>query len=97
MVRLTWIPLYTRENFPGRTSTGTSLEGLGTTCRRKRRKPLPKLSWTSPHVEWRKAASNGREAVFENHGVDALVFPYLPTFAQPIKNPVYTIDEPLAR
>ena len=33
-------------------------------------------------------------AVFENHGVDALVFPYLPTFAQPIKNPVYTIDDP---
>jgi amidase len=33
-------------------------------------------------------------AVFENHGVDALVFPYAPTFAQPIKNPVYTIDDP---
>jgi amidase len=33
-------------------------------------------------------------AVFEKHGVDALVFPYLPTFAQPIKNPVYTIDDP---
>src|SRR5262252_3250870 len=33
-------------------------------------------------------------AVFENHGVDALVFPYLPTFAQPIKNPVYAIDDP---
>jgi amidase len=33
-------------------------------------------------------------AVFENHGVDALVFPYVPTFAQPIKNPVYTIDDP---
>jgi len=32
--------------------------------------------------------------VFENHGVDALVFPYVPTFAQPIKNPVYTIDDP---
>jgi amidase len=33
-------------------------------------------------------------AVFENHGVDALVFPYVPTFAQPIKNPIYTIDDP---
>jgi Amidase/Amidohydrolase family len=33
-------------------------------------------------------------AVFENHGVDALVFPYVPTFAQPIKNPLYTIDDP---
>jgi amidase len=33
-------------------------------------------------------------AVFEKHGVDALVFPYLPTFAQPIKNPIYTIDDP---
>jgi amidase len=33
-------------------------------------------------------------AVFDKHGVDALVFPYLPTFAQPIKNPIYTIDDP---
>jgi amidase len=33
-------------------------------------------------------------AVFDKHGVDALVFPYAPTFAQPIKNPVYTIDDP---
>src|SRR5215475_13755608 len=33
-------------------------------------------------------------AVFDNHGVDALVFPYVPTFAQPIKNPIYTIDDP---
>jgi amidase len=33
-------------------------------------------------------------AVFENHGVDALVFPYVPTFAEPIKNPIYTIDDP---
>jgi len=32
--------------------------------------------------------------VFEKHGVDALVFPYVPTFAQPIRNPVYTIDDP---
>jgi amidase len=33
-------------------------------------------------------------AIFEKYGVDALVFPYVPTFAQPIKNPVYTIDDP---
>jgi amidase len=33
-------------------------------------------------------------AVFENHHVDALVFPYAPTFAQPIKNPLYTIEDP---
>lgn len=33
-------------------------------------------------------------AVFEKHGVDALVFPYVPTFAQPITNPVYSIDDP---
>jgi amidase len=33
-------------------------------------------------------------AIFEKYGVDALVFPYAPTFAQPIKNPVYTIDDP---
>jgi amidase len=39
-------------------------------------------------------ASAEKLAVFENHGVDALVFPYVPTFAQPIKNPVYTIDDP---
>jgi amidase len=32
--------------------------------------------------------------VFEKYGVDALVFPYLPTFAQPIKNPIYSIDDP---
>lgn len=33
-------------------------------------------------------------SVFEKHGVDALVFPYVPTFAQPIKNPLYEIDDP---
>jgi amidase len=33
-------------------------------------------------------------AVFAKHGVDALVFPYAPTFAQPNKNPLYTIDDP---
>src|SRR6516165_8097115 len=39
-------------------------------------------------------ATGEKLAVFENHRVDALVFPYAPTFAQPIKNPVYTIDDP---
>lgn len=33
-------------------------------------------------------------AVFEKYGIDALVFPYVPTFAQPINNPVYKIDDP---
>jgi amidase len=32
-------------------------------------------------------------AVFERYGIDALVFPYVPTFAQPINNPVYKIDD----
>ncbi len=39
-------------------------------------------------------ATTEKLAVFEKYGVDALVFPYVPTFAQPIKNPVYTIDDP---
>ena len=33
-------------------------------------------------------------AVFEKFGVDALVHPYVPTFAVPITNPVYKIDDP---
>ena len=33
-------------------------------------------------------------AVFERYGIDALVFPYVPTFAQPINNPAYKIDDP---
>lgn len=33
-------------------------------------------------------------AVFEKHGVDALVHPYVPTFATPITNPVFTIEDP---
>jgi amidase len=33
-------------------------------------------------------------AVFEKHGVDALVFPYVPTFAQPINNPAWKADDP---
>lgn len=39
-------------------------------------------------------ATADKLALFEKHGVDALVFPYVPTFAQPIRNPVYTIDDP---
>jgi amidase len=33
-------------------------------------------------------------AVFAQHNVDAIVFPYQPTFAAPIRNPVRTIDDP---
>ncbi len=33
-------------------------------------------------------------AVFERYGIDALVFPYVPTFAMPISNPAYKIDDP---
>ncbi len=33
-------------------------------------------------------------AVFERYGIDALVFPYVPTFAQPISNPAYKIEDP---
>lgn len=33
-------------------------------------------------------------ALFDKNNVDVLVFPYVPTFAQPIKNPVATIDDP---
>ena len=33
-------------------------------------------------------------AVFDRYGIDALVFPYVPTFAQPINNPAYKIDDP---
>jgi len=33
-------------------------------------------------------------AVFERYGIDALVFPYVPTFAQPINNPAYKVDDP---
>jgi amidase len=33
-------------------------------------------------------------AVFDTHGVDALVFPYSPTFASPINNPVYVAEDP---
>ncbi len=33
-------------------------------------------------------------AVFDRYGIDALVFPYVPTFAQPINNPADKIDDP---
>lgn len=33
-------------------------------------------------------------AVFEKYGIDALVFPYIPTFASPIENPAYKIEDP---
>ncbi len=33
-------------------------------------------------------------AIFDTSGVDALVFPYQPTFAAPINNPVSHIDDP---
>jgi amidase len=33
-------------------------------------------------------------AIYEQHGVDALVFPYQPTFAAPINNPVQKVNDP---
>jgi len=39
-------------------------------------------------------ATADKLALFEKNGVDVLVFPYTSTFAQPIKNPVVTIDDP---
>ena len=33
-------------------------------------------------------------AIFERHGVDALVFPYQPAFASPIENPVRKEPDP---
>jgi amidase len=33
-------------------------------------------------------------AIYEQHRVDALVFPYQPTFAPPINNPVQKVDDP---
>jgi amidase len=40
------------------------------------------------------AATKDKYALFEKYGVDALVFPYFSSFAPPIKNPVYSIDDP---
>jgi amidase len=39
-------------------------------------------------------ATRDKMALFEKYGVDALVFPYQSTFAPPIDNPVYKIDDP---
>lgn len=36
-------------------------------------------------------------AIFEEHGVDALVFPYATTFAPPIDNPIETVSDPTYR
>src|SRR5205085_2116689 len=33
-------------------------------------------------------------AIYEQYRVDALVFPYQPTFAPPIDNPVQKVDDP---
>lgn len=33
-------------------------------------------------------------SIFEEHDVDALVFPYASTFAPPINNPIETVDDP---
>ncbi|WP_411888230.1 amidase family protein [Hydrocarboniphaga effusa] len=38
-------------------------------------------------------ATADKLAVFERYGVDALVFPYFSSFAPPIKNPVYAIED----
>ncbi|WP_028009119.1 amidase family protein [Solimonas flava] len=39
-------------------------------------------------------ASADKLALFARYGVDALVFPYHASFAPPIRNPVYRIDDP---
>lgn len=39
-------------------------------------------------------ATADKLAVFDKYGVDALVFPYFSSFAPPISNPVYKIDDP---
>ncbi len=33
-------------------------------------------------------------ALFETHGLDALVFPYHPSFAAPVRDPTFTADDP---
>jgi amidase len=40
------------------------------------------------------AATAKKLAMFAAHDLDAVVFPYVPTFALPISNPVYAIDDP---
>jgi amidase len=39
-------------------------------------------------------ATADKLAIFKHYGVDALVFPYFSSFAPPISNPVYSIDDP---
>ena len=39
-------------------------------------------------------ATKAKLALFEKYGVDALVFPYQSTFAPPISNPAYKVDDP---
>jgi amidase len=39
-------------------------------------------------------ATADKLAIFKKYGVDALVFPYFSSFAPPISNPVYSIDDP---
>jgi amidase len=40
------------------------------------------------------AATAKKLAMFAAHDLDAVVFPYVPTFAMPITNPVYSIEDP---
>ena len=40
------------------------------------------------------AATRDKLALFTDHGVDALVFPYSSSFASPVRNPVYALDDP---
>jgi amidase len=40
------------------------------------------------------AATRAKLALFSDHGVDALVFPYATSFAAPIRNPVYGLEDP---
>jgi amidase len=39
-------------------------------------------------------ATADKLAIFKKYGVDALVFPYFSSFAPPIGNPVYSVDDP---
>ncbi|SEP67983.1 amidase [Solimonas aquatica] len=39
-------------------------------------------------------ATQDKLALFSRYGVDALVFPYFASFAPPIRNPAYSIDDP---
>jgi amidase len=40
------------------------------------------------------AATDYKLSLFEDHGLDALVFPYQTSFASPIRNPAQTVDDP---